>query len=283
MKKISFVILLVIVGSGLSSCDLLTVNTDVGEYPSTFHPLETEELEAMNDEYQQANGNHICSTLNEYGLTGFSEVFFQNGVNPCTNREVVRVEMTNIDTLESAAKASLLKNSVYTGVEDTSGLVLKEMNPLPGCTICEGPNENRVDIEWRLVFQNQTIDSVEVLDTEITVFIDAEGVNRIWGNWYSGIKDPEFIKFGFEEVKEGMEGWKVDMRQYTGSENIYTITEEDLEKAPRKVFLPVVEDEKLKIRACWAIPISYNGEDEFTGWTAYIDIEEGFLVKFDAL
>lgn len=283
MQKITFLLLLIVGLGGFYACDLLTVNTEVGEYPTTYHKIDSAELEVLNDEYHSQNNGHICSTLNEYGLTGYSEILFEGGESPCTDRETVRIEMTNTDTLISSAKRSLLKNSKYTGVEDTSGLELKEMEALPGCTICEGPNENRVNIEWKLVFKNQKIDSTEVLDTEITVFLDALGVNRIWGNWYPDIKDPEFIQYGHEEVQTGMEGWQVDMRPYTGSESIYTITEEDLEVSPQKIFLSVEEGDALKIRACWAVPISYNGEEDFTGWMAYIDIEEGFLVELNAI
>lgn len=283
VQKITFLFLLIVGLGGFYACDLLTVNTEAGEYPATYNRIELAELKALNEEYHAQNDGHICSTLNEYGLTGFSEILFEDGVSPCSDREIVRIEMTNTDTLVSSAKKTLLKNNVYTGIEDTSALELKEMEALPGCTICEGPNENRVNIEWKLVFKNQKIDTAEVLDTEITVFLDALGVNRVWGNWYRDIKDPEFIQYGYEEVKKGMEGWQVDMRSYTGSESIYTITEEDLEKTPHKLFLSVEEEDTLKIRACWAVPISYNGGEDFSGWMAYIDIEEGFLVKLSAI
>lgn len=283
VQKNTFLLLLIVGLSGFYACDLLTVKTEAGEYPTTYHQIDSAELEALNDEYHSQNDGHICSTLNEYGLTGYSEILFEGGESPCSDREIVRIEMTNTDTLVTSAKRSLLKNSVYTGVEDTSALEVKEMEALPGCTICEGPNENRVNIEWKLVFKNQKIDSAEVMDTEISVFLDAVGVNRIWGNWYGDIKDPEFIEYGYEEVQTGMEGWKIDMRSYTGSESIYTIQEEDLEGSPHKIFLPVEEEDTLKLRACWAVPISYNGEEDFTGWTAYIDIEEGFLVRLSVL
>jgi hypothetical protein len=283
VKNILFVLLLLIVGSSsFLGCDLLTVNDDMGEYPTTYHQIELAELEALNEEYHSRNEGHICSTLNEYGLTGYSEILFEDGVNPCASREAVRIEITDTDTLTSFAKKVLLGNQVYTGVEDTSALELKEMEALPGCTICEGPNENRVNIEWKLVFKNQKVDAVEVMDTEITVFLDAKGVNRIWGNWYPGIKDPEFIEYGYEEVQAGMAGWQVDMRSYSGSESIYTIREEDLTELPRKTFLPYEEGDMLKVRACWRVPVLYNGEDDFTGWMAYIDIEEGFLVDLKA-
>jgi len=262
---------------------LLTVDEEASNYPSVFPQLEFSELREMNETYQSENSEHICSTLNMYGFTGYSEIFFENGINPCEDRVVVRVEMTNSDTLQEAVKKKLLQNEKYTGVSDTSRLKLKGMESIQGCIVCSGPDQYSGIIEWKLVFENQYIDSVKVIDTEITVIMDAEGVNQIWGNWYPDFKVPDFVNFGYEEVQEGMVGWQIDMRPYTGEEEIYTVQAEDLSTQPYKVYLPI-EDEgemELEIRTCWAIPISQERTD-FDGWIAYIDIEEGFLVDIEA-
>jgi hypothetical protein len=268
----------------ITSCDLLTVDEDAKSYPTVYSPLERSTVEEMNASYQAANNHHICSTLNVYGFTGFSELFFVDGESPCVNRPVVRIEMTNTDTLEQAAKKALLLNSAYTGVTDTTRLILTNMEPLPGCIICEGPSENRVNIEWKLTYANQRVDTVRVLDTEITVFIDAEGVNRIWGNWFTDFKIPEFVNYGYKDVESGMVGWQIDMRTYTGDESIYTVKAEDITQRPQKVHLQVVDKDtgNLELRTCWSVSIGYSENDAFAGWNAYIDTEEGFLVKLEA-
>lgn len=265
----------------MASCDLLTVKEDYEGYPTRYFPLERAELESLNEEYKGTNNGQLCSTLNEYGLTGFSEVLFKNGENPCerANRDVVRVEVDKTDTLLTAAKKIILKNSKYTGVGDTSRLNLKSMTPQPGCINCGRPDEYSANIEWKLTFKNQAIDTVEVLDTEITVFMDAEGVNRIWGNWYQDLLIPEFINYGYLEVQAGLVGWKIDMRAYSGEDEIYEVKTEDITERPRKVIIPLIDeaDGTMEIRYCWALPINYSGEN-FDGWIAFIDIEEGFLV-----
>ncbi|MBD3615327.1 MAG: hypothetical protein HUJ22_02050 [Gracilimonas sp.] len=266
------------------SCDLLTISDEALEYPTKYPQLEIGELESLNAEYQSVNNGRLCSTLNEYGFTGFSEILFENGENPCerTNRgdDVVRVEMDNPDTLASAAKKILLKNSKYTGVQDTNKLVLNELLPQPGCINCGRPDEYSANIEWKLTFKNQVIDSAEVLGTEITVFVDAEGVNRIWGNWYPDFKIPDFVNFGYLDVMQGMVGWKIHMSDYTGEDSTYTVQEEDITEIPEKVHLPIVDENSndLEIRTCWAVPILKSKDENFSGWIAYIDIEEGFLV-----
>ena len=269
---------------GIVSCNLLTVDEDASEYPTTFSAIEFSELDQMNREYQQANGGHICSTLNKYGFTGYSEIFFEDGESPCANREVVRVELEQTDTLITAAKTALLKNNIYTGVNDTSKLIITELLPIRGCTICEGPGLNNVPIELKITFAEQTIDSNKVIGTDITVVIDAEGVSRIWGNWYQDFEVPDFVNYGYEEVQSGMIGWEIDMRRYTGEEAIYTVQQEDISGIPKRVYLPIENEseQKLEIRTCWAIPISYNESSDFEGWMAYVDIEEGFLVDMRA-
>lgn len=268
---------------GMISCNLLSVEESLADYPTIYSSIGFSDLEEMNEEYQSANNNHICSTLNRYGFTGYSELFFENGVSPCLTREVVRVEMNNTDTLVTTAKKSLLKNSSYTGVQDTTLLTAAEVLPLYGCTICDGPDVNNVPIEWKVTFANQKVDSVEVLETEIVVFIDALGVNRIWGNWYPDFEVPGFVIYGYEEVQNNLVGWQIDMRPYTGEEIIYTVKEQDLTITPERRYLPIENEGKqqLEIRVCWAIPINYEN-DNFEGWTAYVDIQEGFLIKLEA-
>lgn len=266
------------------ACNLLTVDESLSDYPTVFSSIGLSDLEQMNDEYQADNNGHICSTLNRYGFTGYSEVLFEDGVSPCLSRDIVRVEMDNTDTLVTAAKESLLKNSSYTGVVDTSQLIPTELLPLYGCTICDGPDVNSVPIEWKITFSDQKVDTVQVVGTEIVVFIDALGVNRIWGNWYADFKKPGFVIYGYEEVQQNMVGWQIDMRSYTGEEAIYTVREQDVTNRPKRVYLPYENEDKgqLEIRICWAVPIQYDGDD-FDGWMAYVDIQEGFLVDLKAL
>lgn len=261
------------------ACNLLTAENPSLDYPTAYPVLELSEVQQMNEEYQSANNNHICSTLDKYGFTGFSELFFEDGQSPCANRVITRTEMNNSDTLISTAKASLSRNEEYTGVQDSAKLEVKELVPLYGCTICEGPDVNNVPIEWKVTFENQKVDTIEIKGTEIAVFIDAKGVNRIWGNWYPDITIPDIITYGYLDVQEGMAGWQIDMRPYTGEEEIYTVKAGDISGIPRKVLYATENEDQqqLEIRYCWELRIEYEGQN-FDGWRAYVDIEEGLLI-----
>ncbi|MEX0722515.1 MAG: hypothetical protein WD357_07695 [Gracilimonas sp.] len=286
MQKLTLFVIIAAIAFGSFSCNLLTVEEEASEYPTVFPRYNLEELRAMNAEFHESNNDRVCSTLNEFGFTGFSEILFEKGENPCDrdnpSREVIRIEMTNPDTLEEAAKKVLLQNSAYTGVEDTSLLVLNEITPQPGCINCGDPDEYSANIEWSLTFEEQVVDSVTVPGTEITVFVDALGVNRIWGNWYPDFKIPDFVNFGYLEVQEGMVGWQIDMRNFMGEEEIYTVQEEDVTEQPYKVYLPIENEQGLEIRTCWAVPITNSSNENFEGWIAYIDIEEGHFVEIAA-
>ncbi|MEX0721688.1 MAG: hypothetical protein WD059_13530 [Balneolaceae bacterium] len=274
-----FVGLVIIVSVFISACNLLSVeNRNFGDYPTLFPRLDISELEQMNSEYQSSNDGHICSTLNAFGFTGYSDILFPNGESLCLSRDIIRVEINFQDTLLRVAKEILINNSKYTGVEDSSKLQISEIMPLYGCTICDGPDVDNVPVEWKLTFAEQKIDSLTIEDTSITVFIDAGGVNRIWGNWYTDFNEPEFINYGYQQVQNGMVGWQIDMRNYTGQEIIYTIGETNLKQKPYLTYLPVEREEGLEIRKCWVVPVDYNSK-EFDGWLAYVDVIDGILYK----
>ncbi|MEX0608932.1 MAG: hypothetical protein WD016_04845 [Balneolaceae bacterium] len=275
-------LLAVLVFFSSAACGLLSGEQDnSGEYPTLYPRFDITEVEKMTSQYQSENGGHLCSTLNEFGFTGYSEILFTEGESPCLSRDVVRIEIPEQDTLIQAAKKILIKNSSYTGVEDTSALQVKEKMPLYGCTICDGPDVDNVPIEWKITFAEQEMDSVQIKNTEITIFIDAKGVNRIWGNWYLNFTQPEFINYGYVQVQNGLTGWKIDMRNFTGEESIYTVLERDLKQNPFLSYLPLENETGLEIRKCWVVPIEYS-DGEFPGWFAYVDVMNGEVLKFNS-
>ncbi len=251
---------------------------DFTNYPVKIEPLELEELVALNETYKLENDGHICSTLNEYGYTGFSRVLFPNDENPCLSREIVRKEIFYSDSLITKSKSSLLKNKIYTNVTDTSALEVTDIVPLYGCIICEGPEENSVPLEYKISFGIQKIGNSEVRDTELTVFIDSVGVNRIWGNWYPDFKSPGLINVGYLEAQKIMIGWQIDMLPFTGENIVFEVTDMHLQKTPIFEYLPFINDQTLELRKTWKVPISYTN-DSFEGWFANIDVIDGLLLS----
>ncbi len=252
------------------------------DYPIKIEPLNQEELTALNERYQLENSNHVCSTLNEFGLTGFSRVLFIDDVNPCLNRDVIRVELAYSDTLINVAKKSLLKNQEFTFVSDTSKLIVVDVVPLYGCTVCEGPNEDSVPLEYRISFGVQKFNTTEVKGSEISVFVDSVGVNRIWGNWYPEFKSPGFINVGYVEAQRIMIGWEFDMLPLTGENISFVVEEEHVKENPIFEYLPFNNEGILELRKTWRVPVSYKDET-FEGWYANVDVIDGLLLSVEPI
>lgn len=263
------------------SCEALEV-ADFSEYPVKIEPLELRELEELNLRYHEENGDHICSTLNEFGYTGFSRVLFPGDVNPCLTKEVIRVELNNPDTLVRAAKKSLFRNQEFTLVSDTSKLIVKEVSPLFGCTICEGPDINSVPIEYKITFESQKIGNTEVQNSNITVFLDSVGVNRIWGNWYPDFTTPGLINIGYLEAQRMLIGWEINMKPYTDEDEVFIVNEEHLRHDPEFEYYPYILDGILELRKTWRVEISYS-DDTYRGWNASIDVIDGLLLAIEPI
>jgi len=263
-------------------CDVFNINEDAPIYPSQLNKLEMEELVELNDKFQSENDN-ICSTLNEYGLTGYSSVLFEGETSPCHDREPVRIELTEPDTLLPIAKETLVLNSEYTGVSTIEDLVLLEMEPLLGCINCEDQNNDSQIIEWKFVFDNQRLNGLEVYDSSITVFMDAYGVNRIWGNWYKQPNVPARANFLPEEIADILDGQTLTWTE-DGEEYRYTITKDSLSLPDEKTIIPYenTENNKLELRAGWKMEI-VNESIPFGGWIILADKIDGRILKVDKL
>ncbi len=259
------------------SCTLVSLEEDVVVYPTVIEPLSISALQQKNSEYQQLNNDHICSTLNEYGYTGFSRVLFPNDINPCLDREIVRIELTNTDTLEAFAQDILYKNRLFTGVLDTTGLEIIESVPLFGCTICEGPNINNVVIEWKVTFAAQQIEQVPLGDTEISVFLDAFGVNRIWGNWFNGFYNPDRPNLEADSARALLIGQELTTQ--TPNLNVsFTIQDGFVSSEELVEIRPYPNNGNLEMRKGYVFNI-VNPELDEQRWEAFIDQMDGKILS----
>lgn len=263
-----------------AACTLVNLDEENSIYPTRISPLDITTLQQRNTEYHELNNNRLCSTLNEYGFTGFSRVLFPNDENPCLTREVVRVELVETDTLVSFAKRVLLDNQIYTGVFDTTALELVESQALFGCTICEGPDINNVIIEWKVSFAAQRVDSLRLEGTGLTVFIDAEGANRIFGNWYPDFFNPERPNFDFTEARNSLIGFEVNVTD-DDVQLQFNVEDEDLSLLERMALRTMQREGKLEFRRGWLITIDHP-QREGAGWTAFVDVIDGQLLSLDA-
>ena len=264
-----------------AACALVSLEEDgLGVYPTQLSPLDITTLQQRNQEYQEFNDNRLCSTLNEFGFTGFSRVLFPNDVNPCLTREVVRVELTQNDTLVSYAKQVLLDNQIYTGVFDTTALEVTESIPLFGCTICEGPDINNVIIEWKVSFAPQNIDTLALEGTDISVLIDAEGANRILGNWYPDFFNPERPNVDFIQARTSLIGFNVEFEE-DDVQFQFEVADEDLSVEEEVSLRTIMREGNLEFRRGWIVRIAHP-QREGAGWEAFVDVIDGQLLSMEA-
>ncbi len=274
LYSVGFVILCV------TNCDLSPLD-DTELYPASISVIEMEKLVEMNNEYHAQSGGKVCSTLNEYGLTGFSRVLFVNDVNPCLNREEIKVEVQYSEELLNLAKEALLENQRYTNVVDKERLVLIESLPLNGCTICEGPNINSVPLQWRFSFENQVKEGIEVLDTEISVYVDAKGVNRIWGNWFQ-VYSPDFIEVGYVYAQEIFLGKSITYQDSNGALIQHRIVKSNFGNTPYLKYVAIKEEEKMTFHKCWVVEISIDSTSAVK-WKGMVDVQSGKILKIEVV
>ena len=280
MIRKEFAYLFIFFTAFYSGCESLSPNDKVDEYPVFIERLNISDIQVLNQKYHEKNNGQICSTLNEYGLTGFSRILFPNDVNPCLNRNEIKQEAPFSNDLLSVAKQVLKENEEFTGVESIESLILEDVTPLNGCTICEG-NINSVPLQWKFTFQPQIVNGIQVMDTQILVYLDINGVNRIWGNWYP-VTDPGFVDFGSVAAMDKVIGMKV---RYANSKNqIFeqAITEKHLSGEPELKFVAIEVDEGLEIHKAWVIKLLQDDTEEVR-WNIFINTVNGEILDVKLL
>lgn len=250
-------------------------------YPVLIEKIELPELVNLNETYHEQNNGLICSTLNEYGLTGFSRVLFPNNVNPCLNRIEVKQELKYDNSYLDLVKESLVFNSEYTGVTDSRFLSTKEISSLEGCTICEGPDINNVPLQWKFVFQPQQINGIEVSNTEIVVFMDVNGVNRIWGNWYNAV-DPGFIEYGSNHARNAVIGLRLRYANERNQMFEQEILPHHIKENPLLRFTQIEVEAGLEIHKVWEVNLLQENTD-IVRWKALISTVNGEILDTKVL
>ena len=252
------------------------------DYPITIPQLGLLELDQLNTEYHFQNEDKLCSTLNEYGLTGFSRILFPNDINPCSGRVPDPVELSSPELHLQKALDAIVFNQKFTNVSDINELVLEEALPLYGCTICEGPETNSVPLEWKFTFAPQIFEGMEVSGSEITVFVDVNGVNRIWGNWYQEFYAPDLLDVGYIQAENSIIGLSIDLNVVAGIDSVLIIQEMNVGDARSFEIVPTLnESNDLELRKAWKVPITFLHSD-INGLVANVDAVDSKLLRITA-
>lgn len=263
-------------------CDVLGPAETEGRYPTTFRPLPASDLSKLKSEYATLNQNRICTSLNRYGFPEYD-------LGLCLNRPILRVPISeSVDSAAARAKLPLLKNAKFTSVDDTAEVKLARAIPLNGCIKCDGSPGDIRQISWRFDFANQIYSGLEVEESGIVAFADAQGVYMLGGNRFKNIFVPALDRYTLSHTKELLVGRRI---RVIGSweETYYQITAESFlsDAANRKVILQVKQGEALELRVAWKIGVAWrtgqSSDPASPAWSVYVDTTTGEVLREDQL
>lgn len=263
MKKLLPILMSVF--PGLVGCGVHSLDAN-GVYPTTIFPLPAAELQKLKHEYVTLNNFPPCMSLNAYGLPEWSL---------CSDRQILRKQIADAEKMHGMAKAFLLKNRKFTNVTDTTSIVFQQSDGLRGCVRCDGSAGDIVYIGWRAVLGNQVYSGLEVKNTTIFVWMDAEKVHNMAGNWFRDIHVPEQDRVSGEQARNSLIGKEITWSDFGGQQRVFVVTEDAVGNASRRVIIPYEKDQKIELRVTWEISISEGL------WYAYIDTSTGEAVRIE--
>lgn len=235
----------------VSSCGLLH-DASENEYPTTLRPLSNGQVLERTRAFHQANKYHVCSQLNEFGLTIGDGCF-----GP---KEHLDITLNEEQALETARDA-LVRNRAYTNVVEPDEPRLRRAAPIG----------QPAGSEWKVDFLNQVHDGIEVHKTRVIVWLNAAGIYRIEGHWYEGITRP-ISPIERSEALRAAIGHEITYSDW-GGHQVLNITEEML-PPPEDVtmsVLPFRTDDGLELRVVWEFQASI--------FILFVDSVEGDILE----
>ena len=238
MSKI-LVILLMLFSFSFMGCDPLDVDPN---YPMTIRRLPETVLEQLKAEFAQ-NNVYFKSSLNEFGFCSRHE------------NEVDAMIPPILDTLKESEAVELIRtfvsqNPSATGIEDLSEFYLSKIRSSSGSY--DG------SIMWTAQTPNQTLDTIEVLDTRILFRIRNRELVSCRNNWFPEIYVPEEFRVGIDEAKSFLINKEVSHYTIAGVEWVESVTESSLEESQYSLkILPVWHEDRIELRVVWEINIPY--------------------------
>lgn len=255
MRNVGFALLMALL-LALTGCDLIGDSVETGDYPTTLTPLPEAELEKRTEEFHQKSGGHVCSGLDPFG--------FASGEG-CFAPDEEPEETLDEETAVALAKEELATYWKYTNVESASALRIKDARPL---------DEGRV---WRVTFRDQIYEGQRVRDTDIFVWLSADGIFRIDQHWYREIVLPREPISRSKALQRAV-GYEINYSDWTGSQTL-RVSEEHLPPADSVEMnvLPHRVEDELQLRVVWEFELA----DSF--FRLYIDAALGKVVDSDQL
>jgi len=239
------------------SCEKVVEYNIPENYPTTFKKLSSNSLLQMRVSYALKNP-YMTSSLNDFGFCYWFGDPLNVGIPPFQNI-ITQSEATEL------VRNFVSNNSSETGVKDPNDLSFYRVKTYTGS---DGA------IRWSFISSNQKIDTIEVLHTELLIYLTNKEVSMCIGNWYHEIFIPTEFNVNQTKAKADLIGKVVTHYRFEGPKYTVTISEADLvESITGLKVLPIKSEDIIELRVCWQInfpgPVYYN---------IYVDVMTGNIV-----
>jgi Zn-dependent metalloprotease len=252
-------LLVLIVSILLSSCEKSVIpNYDIPkDYPTTYSKFSSYILAQMQSSYALKN-KYMVSSLNEFGFCNYLDDLLDVGTPPL-NSVITKSEATEI------VKSFVKNNSTETGVNNPNDLSFYKVSSSTGYG---------GSIGWVFKTENQKLDTIEVMYSELIVHLTNREVTLCLGNWFPEIYIPTIFNVSQTKAKDNLNGKVVSHYTFGGSEYFVTISKPDLDKSTIHLkVLPKNNTDNIELRLCWQInipgPVYYE---------IYVDVMTGEII-----
>jgi hypothetical protein len=207
-------------------------------YPTVILKPDVSKIDQMRFAFRSRN-IYLQSSLDDFGFTNWGpDVIDAPSSAPDTT--VTRAEAIDI------AKKFLLKNSLYTGVNDTSAVNISEAYII---------SSNGTDTKsWVVRIATQKVDSIE-LKTYLLLHIKNREVSICLGNWYPEVYIPLKFNFTAGKAKSTLLGKVLTHWGWSGPFDV-KVTQDGLDRSTVRLMIrPETRSDRIELRVVWEIDV----------------------------
>jgi hypothetical protein len=252
MKKLAFFFIAVLVAC--NETDIPTDNENL--YPTTIECLPDSVLSQMSDDFAKRNPDVTGTVLNQFGFCkmGLGDNFETHG--SFSEEEAI-----------TAAKDFVLRNPRNTGVNTPDDLHFRQITNSTGYGNATF---------WHFRTENQIVNDLEVIHSEIIFHTRNRTLISSYGNWYPDIYIPKKIKFDAEKAKSTLLGKEIFHYNFAGQKySVGIITNEHLKECTTKlIIVPFVTSDKIKLHVTWEVKFETS-----IYYLFYIDVMTGEIIS----
>ena len=257
--KAFYILILLLFMVFSTSCGIFEPDNEIPiGYPVSYPEISQSDIDSLKVSFAILNGEDVCIKFNQFGRSQ----------HPGCGHYRPLENITDSLRMTSLAKSFLLKNSVFTGIFDTTDIDL----------VSRGANSynDSVYSTWGVFVRKQVIEGITVLYSNIDVYLNSNGVLGTGGAWYENLLIPSRDNYSAAKAKEMIIGHKVTYFSWSG-EGQFNITRDQIQDEVEKFILPVYKEGELQLRVVWQIKVDHPG------WYVYFDTITGEIVQIRQL